>query len=54
VSGTNGEGMSMNASERIAVMDAWVAAGQTDKLHIQANVGGTNIKDALYLVCRKH
>lgn len=42
--------MSLSVAERKKVIDAWVAAGKTTKLHIQVQVGGAPLPDVVELV----
>jgi len=44
--------MSMTADERKAVAEEWIRAAQADKIHVQIQVGGTNIRDVLSLVSK--
>lgn len=49
VGGTTGENMSLSVSERKKLVDAWVAAGKINGLHIQVQVGGAPLADVLVL-----
>ncbi|KAK3911015.1 N-acetylneuraminate lyase [Frankliniella fusca] len=49
VNGTSGEGMSMTQAERKATTEAWIAASKPTRIHVQVQVGGTNMPDVLDL-----
>ena len=42
--------MSMTESERKATAAAWVAASKSNNIHVQVQVGGTNLPDVIELV----
>lgn len=49
VNGTSGEGMSMTLEERKATTEAWIDASKSNGIHVQVQVGGTNMPDVLEL-----
>lgn len=49
VNGTSGEGMSMTLAERKATTEAWLSAAKASGIHVQVQVGGTNLPDVLEL-----
>lgn len=49
VNGTSGEGMSMTVSEREQTAQAWLQHGARHGIHVQVQVGGTNLPDVLSL-----
>ncbi|XP_034246070.1 N-acetylneuraminate lyase-like [Thrips palmi] len=49
VNGTSGEGMSMTVAEREQTTEAWLQHGHKHGIHVQVQVGGTNLPDVLHL-----
>lgn len=49
VGGTTGENMSLSVAERKKIIDVWVAATKTTRMHLQVQVGGAPMTDVLDL-----
>lgn len=52
VTGTTGECHSLTVDEKLAMYDAWAAAGDAERLAVIAHVGGNSIEDAVRLARR--